>query len=249
MSSFRDKRNKRKTTFFLVVSSIIAALLVWGCVRFIVRRSRSHIPVLAPATVYTTLESKKTLVQKIVEQQTTLESYGASLATLTLLQDENEKLKAELGRPQTARGILAHVVTLPNRSIYSTFSIDAGTAEGVLVGQTVYAFNSVALGMVSDTTDHSATVLLFSAGGNTTSGTVQGSDVAVSLIGRGAGEYEVRMPRDVHFDIGSVVAYQSTQTAVLATIERIATDPRDPFQKLYAKVPINLQALKWVIVR
>ena len=90
---------------------------------------------------------------------------------------------------------------------------------------------------------------LFSAPGKTTSGTAAGNDVGVTLIGRGGGEYEVRIPRDVEFVVGELIAHQSSTTRVLAEIERIATDPRDPFQRLIAKAPINLQALEWVIVR
>ena len=73
--------------------------------------------------------------------------------------------------------------------------------------------------------------------------------MALKLLGRGNGEYEVHMPRDIRFDVGSIIAYQSSTPTILAQIERIVTDPRDPFQRLLAKAPVNLQALKWVIVK
>ncbi len=228
---------------------VIGVVLAWILMRVVVQKKRTSIPLGAPSTVYNALLPKKTLVEKIVEMRTIIESYEAELATARLAHDENEKLKAELGRNPQPTGVLGHVRTLPNRSFYDTFVIDAGTNQHVVVGQIAYAFNSIVLGTVTDVTDESATVTLFSAANRETSGTVMGSDIAVTLIGRGGGEYEVRMPRDVAFEVGGIVAYQSMQTAVLAEIERIATDPRDPFQKLYAKAPVNLQALKWVIVR
>lgn len=117
------------------------------------------------------------------------------------------------------------------------------------MGQTVYGFGSIALGTISDAAVDHATVSLFSTSGRETSGNVGSGNVAVTLIGRGGGEYEVRLPRDLAFTVGDLVSYQSVHTAVLAEIERIVTDPRDPFQRLIAKTPINLQALKWVIVR
>lgn len=250
ISLYRDKR--RRTTWQLsirVVGTLLGIGVVWLVAQAIVSKKADTLPLGAPSTVYNALLPKKVLVDKVVELRTTIESYEAELATARLEHDENVKLKAELGRTPRPVGVLGHVRTLPNRSFYDTFMIDAGTDEHISIGQTAYAFDTIALGSVSEVTSDTATITLFSAANRDTSGTVMGSDIAVTLIGRGGGEYEVRMPRDVPFEVGGIIAQQSTHSAVLAEIERIATDPRDPFQKLYAKAPVNLQALKWVIVR
>ncbi len=241
--------HKRKRLIMSLVGIIGGVFLVWGMTKVVVNNTIAHKPLASAGTIVSTLSSKRALVDKITELQTTLESYDAELSTAALMQTENAELKAELNRLPSTRGTLAHVVTLPNRSLYDTVTVDAGVAQGITEGQIAYAFGSIALGTVSSVGEDYATVTLFSAPGRETSGTVAGSNVAITMIGRGGGEYEVRMPRDVDFAVGGLIAYQSTDTAVLAEIERIATDPRDPFQKLYAKTPINLQALKWVIVR
>jgi cell shape-determining protein MreC len=243
------KSQERKRLMISVVAIIVGVGIVWSIARAVVGTTIADKPLISAGTVVNTLSSKRALVNKITELETTLESYDAELSTAALLQAENTQLKAQLNRIPVARGTLAHVVTLPNRSLYDTITIDAGKSEGIVEGQIVYAFDRIALGVVSSVAVDHATITLFSAPGRETSGTVSGSNIAITLIGRGGGEYEVRMPRDVEFVVGGLIAYQSTDTAVLAEIERIATDPRDPFQKLYAKAPINLQALKWVIVR
>lgn len=251
MSQYNNKRNKHATGPLLVR---VALIVVGVAVLFIGIRAvvKSHAEVIIPlypdAFIASTL-SRRALVAKVTELQTTLDANTVRIDTVTLLENENSQLKSEFGREQKSSGILAHVLTVPNRSFYDTFVIDAGSVEGVRVDQQVYAFNVIALGVVSSVADHSAVVTLFSAAGRETSGTAVGSDVAVTLIGRGAGEYEVRMPRDVHFEIGSSIALQSIYPAVLATVQKIMTDPRDPFQRLLAKAPINLTALKWVIIR
>jgi cell shape-determining protein MreC len=253
MSSFNQRSYKKRKTLFQsmigIGSILLGVVIVWVIVRAIVGTTVSNLPLGSTTTIYNTLLPKKVLVKKITELQTTLESYDAQLTTAKILSNENEALKAELGRSPRPTGVLAHVVTLPNRSFYDTFVIDAGSRDAVSVGQVAYGFGSIALGTITSVESDHATVQLFSASGQTTSGTVAGSDLAVTLIGRGGGEYEVRMPRDVEFVVGGLIAYQSVQSAVLAQIERIVTDPRDPFQRLIAKAPINLQALKWVIVR
>jgi hypothetical protein len=167
----------------------------------------------------------------------------------SFIKNKKIQLKKELGRVPGERGILAHVITVPRRSFYDTFVIDAGSVEGVSIGQHVFAFDSIAVGVVTGLDTHNATVELYSAPGRETTGTATGNNVAVTLIGRGGGEYEVHLPRDVHFDIKESIAYQSTTSAILAQIEKITTDPRDPFQRLLAKAPVNLNALKWVIVK
>ena len=158
-------------------------------------------------------------------------------------------MKTNLNRRSIIKGILARVIVPPNRSLYDTIILDTGSSDGISIGQTVYAFGSIALGNISDVNENSSTVSLFSSPGRQTSGTTSGSDLTVTLIGRGDGEYEVRMPRDIVFEQGGVISQQSLSVHPLATIEKIVTDPRDPFQRLLAKAPVNLQTLKWVIVK
>jgi cell shape-determining protein MreC len=248
MSSFKPYK-KRKNILPIIGFVLVGIVAVWLVARAVVSPHKDSLPLASAVTVYNTLLPKKVLVSKITELQTTLESYDAQLTTAKLLAEENDALKAELGRTASSKGTLAHVVTVPNRSLYDTFVIDGGEDVGIAIGQTVYAFDSIALGTISAVADTHATVSLFSTSGRETPGSVGGNNVSVALIGRGGGEYEVRLPRDLQFTTGELIAYQSTHTAVLAEIERIATDPRDPFQRLIVKVPINLQALKWVLVK
>lgn len=231
------------------IGGIVAVVVVWGIARSILGAHKASMPLAASATVFNTMLPKKLLVAKITELQTTLHAYETEHVLFETIMQENAQLKAELGRADHPKGVLAHVTTLPNRSLYDTFIIDAGTNNHISIGQTVYAFDSIALGTITDVAENYATVTLFSAAQREISGTVGVSTVSVTLSGRGGGEYEVRLPRDLPFAIGDVVMYQSVHTAVLAQIERIVTDPRDPFQRLIAKTPLNLQTLKWVIVR
>lgn len=251
MSPYKTTRRHHNPVLFILRIlgiGMLVALLVLG-IRFLVKAHGEVIIPLYPDSFDATLMSRRALIAKTNELQSTLNSFNAQMSNLSLLESENRALKMELGREPAMRGTLAHVLTLPNRSFYDTFVIDAGSAEGIEVGKEVYAFNAIALGSVTSVAEHTAVVTLFSAPGHETSGTAVGSDVSVTLIGRGGGEYEVRMPRDVHFEVGSAIALQSVYPAVLAEVQKIITDPRDPFQRLLAKAPVNLTALKWVIVR
>lgn len=245
MSQFRKVTTN---TWRIVVLGIICIFLFWFLASWIRKYRASTVPIYGE-TISLAAHSKHSLIKKVVALQSELDAKSAALVSLSSLEKENESLKAEFGREGALDGTLARVVVPPNRSIYDTLVIDIGLEDGLTVGQEVYAFGSVALGTVSEVLSHSSTVLLYSASNRQTSGTVTGSDLTVTLIGRGAGEYEVRMPRDITFEQGGVISQQSLGVHPLATIQKIVTDPRDPFQRLLAKVPVNLQTLKWVVVK
>lgn len=225
-----------------IVILCIVALVAWGIVRLAMHRA------LFGASVANYFKTNRSLSHQLIASQITLEKYTADESELALLRDENTALKAELGRSTVEKGILATVLFPAGRSIYDTFVIDAGSDEGIREGARVYAFGSVAIGTITSVEKSRAVVQLYSASGRETSGTVMGAGIAVTLIGRGSGEYEIHMPRDIHFEQGQVIAEQTTVPHVLATIIEITADPRDPFQKIHAKAPVNVQALKWVIV-
>jgi hypothetical protein len=245
-----QKRPLRTWHPVLRIGLIIAGVVLCIAIATVVaKRLVRNVPPVYGGTVSDEFLSKRTLISKINSLETTVNSYDAKLSLVAQLQNENDALKAELGRTPPPTGILANVLTLPNRSFYDTINIDAGSNNGVKINMVAYAFDSVALGTISSVTPNTATVMMYSEPGREISGTAVGSDVAVTLIGRGAGEYEVDLPRDVPFSVDSTVAMQSTTPATLAVVEKVITDPRDPFQRLLAKAPVNLQALKWVIVR
>lgn len=254
-----ERRNRKKyirqlVTIRGIAVLVIVALVAWGIVRLALHRP------LFGVSVANYFKTNRTLSHDVIALQTTLEKYSADEAELVLLRDENTALKSEFGRnvggsvvsgtmeKGTEKGILATVLFPAGRSIYDTFVIDAGSVQGIRDGARVYAFGSVALGTVTSVEENRATVQLYSASGRETSGTATGNMIAMTLIGRGGGEYEIHMPRDIHFEQGQVIAEQTTVPHTLATIIEITADPRDPFQKIRAKAPINIQALKWVIV-
>lgn len=214
-----------------------------------IRTYRGSIAAVSFESVTLALRSKQSLIKTVMALHAERNRAQALDEERAVLVEENRLLKTELARPLAEGAILGRVMTTPNRSLYDTLIIDAGASEGVSVGQTVYAFGGVALGTISDVSERQSTVLLFSASGRETAGTVNDTSATVTLIGRGAGEYEVRMPRDVYFEEGGVISEQGVYAAPLATIEKIVSDPRDPFQRLLAKIPLNVQTITWVLVR
>ncbi len=246
MSPYRNTKKKYFYTFILIIISLV---ILWRIASW-VRNFRGAILPVYSDSASLVFNSKQSLIKKILALQSEIDANKASLISLDALDKENQKLKSELGRDISGhKGVMARVIVPPNRSLYDTLTLDIGHEEGAFVGQNVYAFDSIALGTISDTKAHSSTVLLYSSPNRETVGSVSGSDLTVTLIGRGAGEYEVRMPRDIVFEQGGVITEQTLKLNTIAVIQKIVTDPRDPFQRLLAKVPVNLQTLKYVVVK
>lgn len=243
-------QSRKKTRRYgpYIILGIIAVALLWWSGSWI-RGYRSAVAPISAEVIDLSVLSKQALIKKIVALQIDLDHARVSQTQQHVLEQENEVLKAELGRPLSKDGVIARIITRPNQSLYDTVIIDAGEQQGITVGKTAYAFGNVSLGTISSVEKNQSTVTLFSAPSRETTGTVTENNATVTLVGRGAGEYEVRMPRDVMFQEGDTITEQSIHSVPLATIQKIISDPRDPFQRLLAKIPLNIQNISWVIVR
>jgi cell shape-determining protein MreC len=243
---FRKRNNTILQTIFFVIG--IAFLFLFSRhIRSFLYQFVSPLTLSEPGYFFT---SKQKFVRTIEELKTTLAEQSARMEEFSLLETENARLKELLGRYPDSPGILANIVASPRQSPYATLVLDAGSQEGISVGMSVSAFDATEIGTIDSVTEHASIVLLYSSPGREIAGTiVGGDDTTVTLVGRGAGEYEVRMPRELVFDPGMLIITQSVNPQPLAKIERVITDSRDPFQRLLAKIPINLQNTRWVIVR
>lgn len=231
------------------LGGLLVFFLVWQLASWM----RQYKTVVLPATydvVELSLLSKQTLIKRLQSQTRELETLALMRAERDALSADNALLRAELGRIDTARkGVVARVVSTPQQSLYDSIRIDAGIDDGVTVGQTVYAFGGSALGTISDVAPRHSQVLLFSAPGREVGMVVASTGTTVTALGRGGGEYELNLPRDMIIADGDVLTEQTVTSAPLAVVQKILVDPRDPFQRVFAKIPINVQTISWVRVQ
>ncbi|MFZ3011966.1 MAG: rod shape-determining protein MreC [Minisyncoccia bacterium] len=177
--------------------------------------------------------------------------------------EENESLKEILGRMDTKKSmILGVILSKPNRSPYDTLVLDVGTEEGIDVGSMVFAFGNIPVGYVAEAFPSSAKVTLFSNAGEKTQAIVTlgrsalgssptgeaGRNIFFELVGRGGGNFEMILPRDLILQKGDLVTMPGINPYTLARVETIISDPRDPFTKALLSSPVNIQELKFVEV-
>ncbi len=267
MSYLLDKKEKRKK--FLKILFLAAVLLVLFFFRAPISRGLS----LAASFVFRPVlwagggvggkfqslgayfSSKSSLSREHTSLKLELEDARARMSNYNVLLDENLKLKEILSRTPGEKFILATILAKPNRSPYDTLLIDVGSAseladrsDGVEAGDIVFAFGDIPIGKIAEVYAKTSKVILFSNPGERTEVLISGQNIFMSLVGRGGGNFEMTLPRDLVLDVGTEVHLPGLMPQVLATVETILSDPRDAYQKALLVSPVNIQELKFVEV-
>lgn len=196
--------------------------------------------------LYYYFTSRNALENYVTGLKNQVQNLESANAELQVLKDENTKLKNQMSRSENQQRVLATILVKPNRTPYDTIIVDAGSAEGVVAGSKVYANGNTLIGTVADVSNHTAHITLFSTPGQETDGVVVGSDITVTLTGRGGGAFEIDVPREVVLPEGNVVTNVATFSNPIAIIGTQISSDRDAIKKILAKTPINIQELKWV---
>ncbi len=192
--------------------------------------------------------SKAALVEENSLLKAKLEEQSLRLLEMENTKRENRELRELIGRSSTERMVVASVLKRPSEVPYDTLLIDAGRSEGISVQNEVFV-DGVPIGVVREVFSHSATVLLFSSPGTTRDVLVGDTHTAVTATGRGGGNFEARIPREISVAVGDAVELPGLSAGQLAVIESTYDKPTDSFVTVLFKLPVNLRQLRLVEVR
>ncbi len=177
-----------------------------------------------------------------------LESF-ADRANYLSVKEENNNLKEILNRKkEEASMILSNILSKPNQSLYDTLVIDVGIDKGIEVDDMVFALGNVPIGRISEVYKNSSKVILFSNAGEKIQVVITDKNIFMEMTGRGGSNFEMIIPRDFTIEKGKQVIMPGDNSFVLALVESVISDPRDPFTKVLLISPVNIQQLKFVQV-
>ena len=202
----------------------------------------------------TTFRSKTALENENADLKAQLADNSSKILDYDALAAENTDLKSILGRSTTAHLTLAAVLANPWQSAYDTLVIDGGTNASLAVGQTVYAEGDMPIGTIETVAANSALVRLYSSPKETTDGDLYIANdtgtahLDVTLTGRGGGNFETTVPRDLVVPDGALVFSKDINPRVIAVFQKVTSDARDPFQTLLLESPVNVAELNFVEV-
>lgn len=261
MTPFRfDNQAKKKTVsrtrwiLWGALASLIIVIIVFAASSVIQRIAAGPAWIRNQAesgieTAYGMLTPKRALLAKIKELEAQVDVANANEIELQTLRSANESLRKELSyvaHPETV--IAAQILYKPSDSLYNSLVIDRGTRDGIRQGQLVTSQGTIGLGTVASVTASTATVRLFSGPQFSGDVVMKADSITVPATGRGGGNFEIHIPQSIKVTKGDLIAFPDKPDMTIGIIESIDFDPRDPFQTVLTRTPVNVQELQFVEV-
>ncbi len=258
MYSLRDKQEKKKRITVIVVIVVLALIFIAGhfgagrglasVFHAIVRPFWKNETALVNQTTLQSgaLRSKSEILAENEALKAENEKLKIQMSDYQTIKDDNESLKALMGRADKPNFVIASVISKPPHSLYDTLIIDAGSAVGIASGMKIYVDGTVLIGTVSEVYTNSSVVKLFSTSGEKLEVTVSGKNITAEATGRGGGNFEMTFPHDVEIPKGTEVIVPGINPYLVGIVNEIISDPRDPLQKVLMRSPVNMQQLKFV---
>lgn len=163
---------------------------------------------------------------------------------------ERDRLYARFGQEPSVPGVLARIIAAPSRSPYDVLLIDAGSSDGIAVGDEAWFDITLMLGTVESVSPHAARVRLFSSPGMETHVSVSGTSTGLfTAMGVGGGAFELSIPKDIAVEKEGALILPSEGHGALGFIKEITTHDTDSFQTVRAILPINLFETRELVIR
>lgn len=240
-------RNKIFISAWFVVGILLAAIVIkygapFFATPFIRIGSTVHETGAAVVGAFT---SKKTIEienQELKKQLTEVQVY---IDRDKLLVQENSELKELLGRHSENNSILATVLSKPPISLYDTLVVDVGSRDKVEVGNTVFAFGVVPIGVVDTVFSHTATVKLFSSSGQKVEVRV-GKHTQTFAEAQGGGNFIIKLPKGTVVAEGDPVSAPGIGAEIFGHVENIEINENDPFIYVRFSLPVNINELHFL---
>jgi cell shape-determining protein MreC len=195
------------------------------------------------------IRSKESLETENQSLKAELDSYSALAISSRAAEDSRDEILANFNRASTTPGIASAVLVHPPETPYDILIIDAGSTEGVIVGDRVSTPEGVVVGQVFEISTHTSRVNLYSSSANKTDAVLERNSLPVTLIGQGGGNFEFDLPKGVPVSIGDKILSPDIRAEMVAVVGDVESDPTDSLEHVYAKSIINISTIRFVLVK
>ncbi len=159
---------------------------------------------------------------------------------------ENAQLRSLVHLAEGTPGITAPITSSFRASPYGTFTIGAGTSNGVRNDELVVAADGAVIGRVTDVSAHDALVLGLFAPRQTLDVLING--VPVTLKGSGGGAASGDAPRGASIATGDVAVAPSLGQRAVGVVGNVEGNEASASTHLLVRLPSNLESLQFVYV-
>ncbi len=189
------------------------------------------------------LENENKLLRKEIEEM------KIKTALLGAEGKDDKKTRSFLPKKSEQKYLSAPILVRPPQSPYDTLLVDAGSKDGVKEGMRATAYGDVFLGYVSEVFGRTSKITLVSFFKKETNIMLASSSISAIAVGRGGGNFEIILPRSLKVLPGEAVLTLGREPMLMGIVEKILANFSDPFQKILFRLPVNIQELKYVILK
>lgn len=252
MMKFRHNKGKKlKKIFLLGVFGALFLIFILNGLNNPLRHFFSNVTI-AVSKPFLKFENKISLNEENNSLREKINELEVKILSYEILEEENRQLKEAVLRTEGTEGkdeyILGFTLSRPPVSPYDVLLIDIGSKNGIKAGMEVTAYADILIGYVSEVFSNTSKVKLISFPKNEMNAVVLSSNIPVTAIGRGGGNMEIILPKEVEIKEGEKIVIPGINPLILGIIEKIESVPTDPFQKLLLRIPVNLQELRYVMI-
>jgi cell shape-determining protein MreC len=198
---------------------------------------------------FTLIHSKEDLQNQVNALQLQVNQDHIAMLQYGLITQENDDLKAVLGRvPQPKDQLLAAVLSAPPVSPYDTFLIDAGGADGLKAGDMIETQDGVLVGTIAQVNSHTSLAQLYSTPGQQLQVTVGTSTIAAVATGEGGTNMQIRLPQNANVRIGDPVMVPGLEPQFIGSIGHIDATASDSFETIFFTLPVSLSQTQWLLI-
>lgn len=179
--------------------------------------------------------------QKILEQNEKLEIEIERLRVDNLrtryLADQLENILLA----DSDQNISATILDYGSLGSYDHIILNQGLNAGIDIGDTVIMAGSVVVGYISEVYSQTSRVTLYSDDTQLVNGILYPHNETLTALGNGGGNFIIETPREIEVEPGDIFFSLQNPGNIIAVVEYIEFDPRDPFKQVYMTYPINLK--------
>lgn len=190
---------------------------------------------------------KRSLVHENEVLQEEVSRMQAQMLDRNLLEEQVVELEGKLGRTGSDDRVTARVLVGPGRSPYDTLIIDAGTEQGILVGDRVVYAGAGVIGVIAEVYPTSSKVSLYSSPNKETPVVIGGQAIPAIARGRGMGNFEAKVPQGSVVAVGENVLVPG-ENLILGAVGSLEEKSAEPFVHVFFRMPFNITAVRSVEV-
>lgn len=127
--------------------------------------------------------------------------------------------------------------------------INQGINNSITIGSSVFAYNNILIGYVSEVYDSTSEVTLYTKNGEKIFGVLYPQERTLEAKGQGKGGFMIETPREVEAAVGDILYSMNENGSIIAVVRDIVFDPRDPFKQVYLSYPININQIQNVGIK